>query len=196
MRKQRHGFSGQGRGKGLRKGLPKHKRSPWFSEMIVRRGPRIERGDMRYLILDTLKEKGRHGYDMIQIIQEKTGGTYRPSPGTVYPALQMLEDMELISRRQEGKRKIYELTDKGRQELESQQSLLEDIYEDMGQGPSPEQDDFFEETHDQLTMMFRSISRSFKKGLLGTEKADEVRGIIREAVQKVDTILINKNKEK
>lgn len=189
MRKQKHGFSRQGRGGGLHKGLPKHKKSPWFSEMIARRGSRIERGDMRYLILDTLKETERHGYDMIQIIQEKTGGTYRPSPGTVYPALQMLEDIELISWRQEGKRKIYELTDKGRQELVSQQSLLEDIYEDMEQGPSPEQDDFFEETHEQLTIMFRSISRSFKKGLLSTDKADKVREIIREAVQRIDTIL-------
>jgi len=193
MRTQHRGFSRQGRGGGLHKGLPKHKKSSWFAEMIARRGPRIERGDMRYLILDTLTEKGRHGYDMIQIIQEKTGGMYRPSPGTVYPALQMLEDIELISWRQEGKRKIYELTDKGRQELESQRSLLEDIYEDMEQGQSPEQDDFFEETHEQLTIMFRSISRSFNRGLLGTDKADKVRGIIREAVQKVDIILKSKN---
>jgi DNA-binding PadR family transcriptional regulator len=189
MHKQNRGFSRQGKGGGRHKGLPKHKKSAWFSEMIARRGPRIERGDMRYLILDTLNDKGHHGYDIIQIIQEKTGGMYRPSPGTVYPALQMLEDIELISFSREGKRKIYELTEKGRQDLESQRSLLEDIYEDMQLGQSPEQDDFFEEIHEQLTMMFRSIRRSFQRGLLGTDKADKVRGIIREAVQKVDTAL-------
>ena len=71
--------------------------------MMGRRGPRIERGDIRYLILDTLLEKGRHGYDIMQTIQEKTGGMYLPSSGTLYPALQMLEDLELIFSRKDGK---------------------------------------------------------------------------------------------
>jgi len=191
MGKQHHGFSRQGRGGGKHRGLPQHKKSPWFLEMISGRGPRIERGEMRYLILDTLREKGNHGYDIIQTIQEKTGGFYRPSPGTVYPALQMLEDMELVSFHRDGKRKIYELTDKGREELESQRSLLEDIYEDMHEGQSPEQDVFFEEIHEQLTGMFKSISRLFRRGLLSTEKAAKIREIIREAVKQIDTILKN-----
>src|SRR5262245_1399993 len=66
---------------------------PWFFDMFGERPPRAERGEVRLLILDALSDKGRHGYDVIQTIGERSGGTYRPSPGTIYPTLQMLEEM-------------------------------------------------------------------------------------------------------
>ena len=118
MRKKNHGFSKKIQGRGHHKRGHKQKKSPWFSELIGRRGTRLERGETRYLILDTLAEKGRHGYEIMQSIQENTGGLYRPSPGTVYPTLQMLEDLDLISSQEEGNRKIYKLTETGRGELE------------------------------------------------------------------------------
>ena len=189
MRKKNHDFSRKMKGRGQHRHLHKHKNSPWFSELIGRRGARVERGDTRYLILDTLAEKGRHGYEIMQSIQENTGGLYRPSPGTVYPTLQMLEDFDLLSSQEEGNRKIYELTETGREELEEQRPLLEDIYEDLGQGQFLEQNEFFEEIHDQIMKMFKLISRSFHRGRLDPTKMDKIHKIIQESVQRVDEIL-------
>jgi DNA-binding PadR family transcriptional regulator len=189
MRRKNHGFSKKNQGRGHHKGWHHQKKSPWYSDLIGRRGTRVERGETRYLILDTLAGQGRHGYDIMQSIQEKTGGLYRPSPGTVYPTLQMLEDLKLISSREEGNRKIYELTATGKEELEGKKSLLEDIYEDLGQDQTLEQNEFIGETHDQMMRMFKSIARSFQRGSLDTGKADRINEVIQEAVRRVDWIL-------
>src|SRR5471030_2328491 len=81
-----------------------------------RRGGRMRRGDIRTAVLAILAEEPGHGYDVIQRLEEKTEGAWRPSPGSVYPTLQLLEDEGLArSGEHEGKR-VYELTDVGRTE--------------------------------------------------------------------------------
>jgi len=82
-----------------------------------RRGPggRGKRGDVRAAILKLLVERQMHGYEMIQEIAERSDNLWKPSPGSVYPTLQMLEDEGLISAAQtEGSKKLFELTDEGR----------------------------------------------------------------------------------
>jgi DNA-binding PadR family transcriptional regulator len=82
-----------------------------------RRG-RARRGNVRAAILALLAERDMHGYEMIQLLAERTNGMWQPSPGSVYPALQLLEDEGLIaSQETEGKR-LYSLTDQGRAEVE------------------------------------------------------------------------------
>lgn len=189
MRKKKHDFSKKMQGRGHHRHLHKQKKSPWFSELMGRRGARVERGDTRYLILDTLAEKGRHGYEIMQSIQENAGGLYRPSPGTVYPTLQTLEELDLISSQEERNRKIYELTETGREELAEQRPLVEEIYEDLGQSRFHDQNEFFEEIHDQIMKMFKLISRSFHRGRLDPAKIDKIHKIIQESVQRVDEIL-------
>jgi DNA-binding PadR family transcriptional regulator len=81
---------------------------------------RARRGDVRTAILALLAERPMHGYEMIQELSGRTGGTWRPSPGSVYPTLQMLADEGLIaSQETEGKR-LFSLTDAGRREAERQ----------------------------------------------------------------------------
>lgn len=64
----------------------------------------IGRGDLKYLILDVLKDRPMHGYDVLRALQERFGGFYGPSPGAVSPTLQMLEDMGyLTSTQREGR---------------------------------------------------------------------------------------------
>ncbi|MCF8026642.1 MAG: PadR family transcriptional regulator [Desulfobacteraceae bacterium] len=191
MQREKHGFSDRGHRGGSHKCHHKKKKHHRFSDMIARRGPRIERGETRYLILDSLRDKGRHGYGIMDSIEEKTGGMYRPSPGTVYPALQALENLELIAPSDADNRKTYELTTKGRRELESQRELLEDFYEDMNQASSYEyeEDEFFEDIQALVAGMFKSISRAFRSGRLGADEANKIRRIIQEAAQKVDEIL-------
>jgi DNA-binding PadR family transcriptional regulator len=76
----------------------------------------MRRGDIRTALLAALVEGPGHGYDVMQTLEEKTGGAWRPSPGSVYPTLQLLEDEGLVrSVEREGKR-IYEITEEGRTE--------------------------------------------------------------------------------
>ncbi|MFV0130978.1 PadR family transcriptional regulator [Streptomyces sp. HMX112] len=80
---------------------------------------RARRGDVRASILALLKDRPMHGYEMIQEIAERSGGAWRPSPGSVYPTLQLLEDEGLISSASEGGKKLFTLTDTGRAEAEA-----------------------------------------------------------------------------
>jgi len=66
----------------------------------------FERGDLKYVILDQLKDKPAHGYELIKALEERFGGFYAPSPGAIYPTLQMLEAMGYVSSVQEVGRKI------------------------------------------------------------------------------------------
>ncbi|MEU9589132.1 PadR family transcriptional regulator [Streptomyces sp. NPDC048219] len=87
---------------------------PWGGR--GRGGPRgrARRGDVRASILALLKERPMHGYEMIQEIAERSGGAWKPSPGSVYPTLQLLEDEGLIVSESEGGKKLFALTEAGR----------------------------------------------------------------------------------
>ncbi len=92
-RGHRHRHFGRGRGFGLRAG----------------------RGDIRAAILVLLAEQPMHGYQIIQELTERTGGVWRPSPGSVYPTLQQLEDEELVRETAAEGKRVYELTETGRE---------------------------------------------------------------------------------
>jgi DNA-binding PadR family transcriptional regulator len=72
-----------------------------------------------------------HGYEMIQALTERFGGTYTPSAGTIYPRLGKLEEEGLVERVFDGRKSVYTITDAGRAELASRQSELDGIEEDM-----------------------------------------------------------------
>jgi DNA-binding PadR family transcriptional regulator len=97
-----------------------------------RHGPghrRARRGDVRAAILDLLAEgQSWNGYQIIQEIAERTTGVWRPSAGSVYPALQQLEDEGLIVPEGEGRRRLYTLTDEGRAYVEAHADELRDSW--------------------------------------------------------------------
>jgi DNA-binding PadR family transcriptional regulator len=78
-------------------------------------GARMGRGDVRAAVLVLLSEKPMHGYQLIQEIEERSGGTWKPSPGSVYPTLQLLADEGFIIATESNGRKTYSLTDEGQQ---------------------------------------------------------------------------------
>jgi DNA-binding PadR family transcriptional regulator len=80
------------------------------------RGRRGRRGDVRAAVLALLTERPMHGYEMIQELDDRTGGIWRPSPGSVYPTLQLLEDEGLIVSEQAEGRKRFTLAEAGREE--------------------------------------------------------------------------------
>src|SRR5262245_40620136 len=74
---------------------------------------RVRRGDVRSAILALLDDRPMHGYEMIQELEERTGGRWTPSAGSIYPTLQLLEDEGLVTPEEVDGRKVYSLTDEG-----------------------------------------------------------------------------------
>src|SRR5213080_1684473 len=82
------------------------------------RGRKARRGDIRTAALLLLAEEPRNGYQIMQEVEERSGGVWRPSPGSVYPALSQLEDEGLIRSEESDGRKVFALTDAGRAQVE------------------------------------------------------------------------------
>jgi DNA-binding PadR family transcriptional regulator len=85
---------------------------------FFRRGPKVGRGDVRAGILSLLAEGPKHGYQVIQELTERSRGRWRPSPGSIYPTLQLLEDEGLVTSEEVEGRRVFKLTDAGTTEVE------------------------------------------------------------------------------
>ena len=106
-------------GRGRWYGRPPWAEGPPFAGGHWHGGRRMRRGEIRSALLSVLAEGPGHGYELIGRLEAKTGGVWRPSPGSVYPTLQLLEDEGLVrSETREGKR-VYELTDPGHAEVQT-----------------------------------------------------------------------------
>jgi DNA-binding PadR family transcriptional regulator len=105
-------------------------------------GPRskVRRGDVRMAIVDVLAVEPMNGYQVIQQIAERSSGEWKPSPGSVYPTLQQLQDEGLIQEQGEGGRRTFELTDDGRAYVESHLDELAATWRAFDEG-EPDPDD-------------------------------------------------------
>jgi DNA-binding PadR family transcriptional regulator len=98
-----------------------------------RRGRMFAQGELRLALLALIAEEPRHGYEIIKAIEEMTGGAYAPSPGAVYPTLQMLADEGQIAEAEaEGAKKPFAATDAGRAELADRQDEVEELMHRLG----------------------------------------------------------------
>jgi DNA-binding PadR family transcriptional regulator len=95
------------------------------------RGPRARRGDVRAAALILLAEEPRNGYQLMQEIEQRSGGVWRPSPGSVYPALAQLEDEGLVRVEERDGRRTYVLTDAGRTYVDERRDDLVAPWEEM-----------------------------------------------------------------
>src|SRR4029077_20462213 len=97
---------------------------PWVAELLglaqgqQQRGPKVPRGDVRAATLAVRGEEQMNGYQLISQIAERSGGRWRPSPGSVYPTIQQLEDEGLVEADDERGRRTLRLTEEGRRYLE------------------------------------------------------------------------------
>lgn len=85
-------------------------------------------GDLRLLILSLIDETPRHGYDLIREIETRTGGTYKPSPGVMYPALEIIQDLGWAEVRTCDGKKTFHITSGGKAELEREAETAEAIH--------------------------------------------------------------------
>lgn len=93
--------------------------------------PVFAHGHLRLYLLALLDEQPRHGYELIQALSDRFGGTYSPSAGTIYPRLAKLEEEGLVSKSTDGRKTVYEITDAGRTELEGRRHELDAIEDDL-----------------------------------------------------------------
>lgn len=107
------------------------------------RGRRARRGDARLAILLLLEEGPRNGYGLMQEIEERSGGAWRPSPGSIYPALSQLEDEKLIEAHGE-ERKAFTLTSAGREYVEENRDRMGTPWKTVAEGASSELGDLRE----------------------------------------------------
>ena len=120
--RERHGGGERGGGHGRGRGAHGHGGHGPFDPRafglfnMFRRGPRARRGDIRHAILALLAEQPLNGYQIMQELEQRSRGVWRPSPGAVYPALQQLEDERLVTAEMSGSGRVFSLTERGRKE--------------------------------------------------------------------------------
>jgi DNA-binding PadR family transcriptional regulator len=88
-------------------------------------------GDLQLIILALLDEKPRHGYEIIKALEEHSSGIYTPSPGVVYPALTYLEEMQYAVSETGGNKKLYSITDAGREHLAANRDTADEMLEQL-----------------------------------------------------------------
>jgi DNA-binding PadR family transcriptional regulator len=120
--------------------------------------PRVGKGDVRAAILLLLAEEPLHGYQLIQRIEERSGGVWRPSPGSVYPALQLLEDEALVRSEQEEGRRVFHLTEAGTVYVTEQRAELEAARDAVTDRANPRAQVFQELVH-QLAVAVDQVTQ-------------------------------------
>jgi DNA-binding PadR family transcriptional regulator len=123
---------GEGKGHGGRHGSRHGHRRGGFGRGFGGGGRFFDHGELRHVVLALLAEQPRHGYDIIRAIDQRTGGAYSPSPGVIYPTLQLLEDVGYAAPATgDDARNSYQITQQGRAFLDENSALIGDIMSRM-----------------------------------------------------------------
>ncbi len=148
----------------------------------------FERGILKYAVLDLIKEKPRHGYDIIQELEDKFHGFYTPSAGSVYPILQLLEDQGFVRIDQKEGKKIYSITEEGEDYLDDHEDELEHLKrrsEHFEERFGPYAYDLLSEVKDIMPLIIKNIRHG---ALKDGKKMTELRIALKEFREKVETI--------
>lgn len=147
----------------------------------------FEQGDLKYVILRLLDEKPRHGYEIIKELENRFGGSYAPSPGTVYPTLTMLEDLgyaRVVP--EEGGKKIYEITDEGRKHLAEHSTTVDDIFDRIAKFVSGFTDAPMVELNQSFQRLARATYKTATTHIHDKELLSKLREIIQRASDEID----------
>jgi DNA-binding PadR family transcriptional regulator len=128
--------------------------------------PKVKKGDVRAATLALLAEEPRNGYQIIQEIVERSHGIWRPSPGSVYPALQQLEDEGLVRAVEEAGRRTYELTGEGRAHVAEHRGDLAEPWAAVAESVSEEMVDL-RTLFGQVGMAMRQVVEAGTPAQLG-----------------------------
>ena len=149
----------------------------------------FDRGDLKYVILELLRERPRHGYDVIRALEERFRGFYAPSPGTVYPTLQMLEDMGYASSLEQDGKRVYTMSDAGRQFLDERGGVVDGINARIGDRWEDEIRDEVKSMMHELQDLGRLFRRQWRSPGIEADQLKRVREVITRAYRDIEAIL-------
>ena len=154
-----------------------------------RGGRMFEQGDLRFVILSLLEEKPRHGYEIIKALEERFGGTYAPSPGVVYPTLQLLEDQGFarIVPGPEGK-KTYEITDAGRAHLTENRDTVDSIFDRVSKLMGHFLDEPMTEVHKAFKGVAKATYSRASDAVQAPETLKQIVDILGRAAREIEAI--------
>jgi DNA-binding PadR family transcriptional regulator len=143
----------------------------------------FDAGAMRYVVLQLIAEKPRHGYEIIKELEQRSGGGYSPSPGAIYPLLSMLLDMGHVLASADGNKKLHTITPEGEAFLAENRQFVDAILARMAEG---------DEHRDGL----RSVMHDLKHAAIeqarasnhGPERIEQIRAILRKAVEDINAL--------
>ncbi len=153
----------------------------------TRRGSSFQKGDLKYIILELIKDTPRHGYDIIRELEEQSHGLYKPSPGVIYPTLQMLEEMGYASSDEQEGKKIYSITEEGLQFLLKKKNIANGVKNQMKHRWS------FKNIGKMVMVMkeYHALERLLSQGIRGqdADKMQRIRDILIQAYDDIEAIL-------
>lgn len=180
-------------GKGVMMGNRHFRPEKFFKHGHRAGAPFFEKGGIKFAILDLLKDRPRHGYDIILEMERRSGGFYSPSPGAVYPTLQALEDQELVTHTVEEGKKIYALTQAGLAYLEEHQERLARHRDhwaghwgqwDVEGGASWKKAG----SPEDLRELVLALAQAVRSSAGDQEKLKKMRQVLEEAVERIEAI--------
>jgi DNA phosphorothioation-dependent restriction protein DptG len=158
-----------------------HKEHPFIRTGHMRP---FQRGDFKYILLEYLKDKPGYGYEIIRALQERFHSFYTPSAGSVYPTLQMLEEMGYVTSTEQAGKKVYNITEEGRKFLDEQKKEFDKrIKSQMKDWWNPDNiDDIIKTVHEfeRLAQLFRDRVRT-----ADTEKLSRIRQAFSHAYEEI-----------
>ena len=125
--------------------------------------PVFRHGRLRLYLLRLLDEEPRHGYEVIRLLRDRFMGVYAPSPGTIYPRLSRLEDEGLVTHDEENGRKVYRITEAGREELRSRGAELDELEEELSESVSDIAREFGEDVRATVRSLREELTRAARE---------------------------------
>jgi DNA-binding PadR family transcriptional regulator len=166
--------------------------APWNRyEDEGRHGHRFGRGDLKFVILGLLEDHPSYGYEIMRALEDRFHGFYSPSPGTVYPTLQWLQDLGYVTVAEQDGRKTYTITDEGRRFLAARGPRVEEVRERMRSWAPPfDTKEFHQQMHDFAAEM-RDMAKDLRHDArwASPDKLRRVREVVIRAGREIEDIL-------
>ena len=147
----------------------------------------FHKGDLKYVVLDLLQGKPKYGYEIIRALEEQSHGFYRPSPGVVYPTLQMLEEMGYASSTERDGKKVYTITGEGRHFLDERSDWTDEIRSHMRHHWNPKHFVVIGGIMDEVDKIVESVGSGARNAAPG--KLDRIKQVISKTHQEIEAIL-------
>lgn len=154
-----------------------------------RRRQFFESGEVKYVILRLIKEKPRHGYEIIKALEDETGGWYTASAGTVYPTLQMLEDQGYVTIVETEGKKVYHITAEGEAFLADHGDVLDDILQRVREAVDGLAGGSLGDLNEAFGRMAGMAYKQAWRERPGDDRTERIVEILRKAQQDIEDVL-------